>query len=355
MDRRRSDEPVRLADFVAKIFRLDAGPAEVAVAKGTTARPLVGADGQDDCAVLRMSGDQDLVVGSDYVRGPKFRLYEMGLLSLSDLGYYLVAANVSDVAAMGARPLGLLSVIRYPPDMSDDEFVEVLTGIKQATHDFRCPGIGGDIGGAERLFLSATALGVCRPGRALLRSGARPGDVLCVTGPTGIAGAAMAYFRSAVKIPEIECHREVLLRSWRRPVARVDEGIRLGESDLVTSCQDTSDGLKAAVHGLADASAVGFVVEEAKIPVAPQVRDVCRLLDLDLMATIMGDSVDFQLAFTITPEALPRLAGDGLAIHPIGVATRDRRVLLSGPGAVTSELPGKAWRHVPEPVVNETR
>ncbi|MCE7008591.1 thiamine-phosphate kinase [Kibdelosporangium philippinense] len=346
MRRRHSDEPTRLAEYIAKIFRLDTGTNEVEVAPGTSARTVFGADAQDDCAVVRMTGEQDLVVGTDYVRGPKFRLYEMGHLSLFDLGYYLVAANVSDVAAMGARPLGLLSVVRYPPDMPDDDFLQVLAGIRAAASDFRCPSIGGDIGSAERLFLSATALGVCPPGKALLRNGARPGDVLCLTGPTGTAGAAMAYLRSGLEHAEIEReHREVLLSSWQRPRAKVAEGALLGDSGVVTSCQDTSDGLKAAVHGIADASGVGFVIDQARIPVAAEVRAVCKFLGTDLMATVMGDSVDFQLVFTAPRDELSRL---GLEIHPIGVATRERSVVLAGAGARRSELPGAAWRHVDE-------
>src|SRR3712207_5858870 len=78
MTPRRSDEPTRLAEYIAKVFRLDTARSDVRTGPGATARTVVGADAQDDCAVLRMTGEQDLVVGSDYVRGPKFRLYQMG-------------------------------------------------------------------------------------------------------------------------------------------------------------------------------------------------------------------------------------------------------------------------------------
>jgi thiamine-monophosphate kinase len=344
----KSDEPTRLAEFVSTMFRLDT-KAVVRVSADAEAKVTHGADAQDDCAVVRMRGEQDLVVGSDYVRGPKFRLYELGLLSLFDLGYYLVAANVSDVAAMGARPLGLLSVVRYPPEMPDSEFVDVLSGIQEAARAFGCPSIGGDIGGAERLFLCATALGVCRSGRALMRSGAKPGDILCVTGPTGLAGAAMAYLRTGERVPEIERnHRQALLNSWRRPQARVRAGIRLGESGFVTSCQDTSDGLKAAILGIAEASGVGFLVDQDKIPIAAEVRAVCHNLGLDPLATVLGDSVDFELAFTVPADAVGHFD-----CYPIGEATGEPGVLLRARDGGLSELPGAAWRHAPEPVTDE--
>src|SRR5215475_3305814 len=257
-----SDEPTRLETVVAKIFAAQSQVAPLRVSDTATVQLLEGADGQDDCAVFRMSGEQDLVVGSDYVRGPKFRLYEFGLLDEYDLGYYLAAANLSDIAAMGASPIGLLSVVRYPPQMTDAEFASVLLGIKDACRNFGTSNIGGDIGGAERLILSAAALGVCRPGQSLLRRGAKPGDHLFLTGPTGIAGAAMQYLTSDVTLATIDAHfRGRLLAAWKRPQARVREGIYLGNSGLATSCQDTSDGLKAAIESLGDASGVGFRIE----------------------------------------------------------------------------------------------
>ena len=155
----------RLANIVARIFAGQSGNKSLSVqlSDETGADLTAGVDAQDDCAVFRLTGEQDLVVGSDYVRGPKFRLYEMGLLDDYDVGYYLIAANVSDIAAMGARPIGVVTVVRYPPDMSDDTFTSTLRGIRDACRHFSAPNVGGDIGGAERLILSATALGVvCR-------------------------------------------------------------------------------------------------------------------------------------------------------------------------------------------------
>ena len=316
-----------------------------------------GPEAQDDCAVFSFDGRQDLVVGSDYVRGPKFRLYEYGLLDEFDLGYYLIAANVSDVAAMGAHPIGVLTVIRYPASMDDEVFAKVLAGIRAACDEFNAPNVGGDIGGAERLILSATALGVCGPGRALTRHGAQPGDVLCLTGTTGMAGAAMQYYRSKTRSPEIdEKYHDTLLNSWRRPVARVDEGVILGQSGLATSCQDTSDGLKAAIESLAVASSVGFDVDESRIVVDPEVKAVCDLLGLDTMEAIMGDSVDFQLAFTVRPEGLSELqssfADADRILLPIGVATRNTGTAsLKRLDGRISALPGRAWRHAPDPAV----
>lgn len=350
---RLSDEPDRLATIVARLFAGQSGNHDVLLRNGSGSALRAGADAQDDCAVFALRGDQELVVGSDYVRGARFRLYEYGLLDNYDIGYYLVAANISDIAAMGARPIGMLTVIRYPATMTDAEFGTVLHGIRDACARFGAPNVGGDIGGADALILSGTALGVCLPGQALLRSGARPGDLLCVTGPTGIAGAAMSYFRTGRSSAEIDRkYRDTLLASWTRPQARVREGALMGDSRLVTSCLDTSDGLKAAVETIATASRVGITVDERLIEPTPEVAAVSDFLGVDPLPIVFGDSVDFELVFTLPPNNLDPLtdlfADQHLAFSVIGQVTTAQNVVLRRRNGSHVPLPGKTWRHAPE-------
>ncbi|QFU85873.1 thiamine-phosphate kinase [Amycolatopsis sp. YIM 10] len=347
-DREFSDEPTRLANTVVPLFRAQNAAFEQVSQPGRNRVDLLaGVEAQDDCAVFRFRGDHELVVGSDYVRGPKFRLYEMGHLDEYDLGYYLVAANLSDIAAMGARPIGLLSVVRYPPDMTDAVFRRVLEGIRDACAAWECPNVGGDIGGAERLILSASALGVCPAGGTLFRTGAKPGDAICLTAATGFAGAAMAYLRAADPHPLIEeTHLETMLAYWRRPVARIESGLALSASGVVTSCQDTSDGLKAALAGLAQAGAVGVEVQEKALQVPDAVSAVAAHLGLDPLSVVLGDSVDFELLFTAPEDQLGLLAGR-LDFHQVGVVTERRDVVLVREDGTRAELPGKAWRHTP--------
>lgn len=349
---RISDEPTRLSEIIRSVFSAQSKGWSTRLSDGQEAELTVGADGQDDCAVFRLNGRQDIVLGSDYVRGAKFMLYELGLLNEYDVGYYLAMANFSDIAAMGAQPIALLSVIRYPREMDDETFRTVVKGIDDACERVGAPNVGGDIGTAERLILSAAAVGVVEPGKALLRSGARPGDRLCVTGFTGVAGAAQKYF-SALKPAGAKVDAETedaLLTAWRRPVARVEEGRLLSTSGCVTSCQDTSDGLKATIESIATASDVGFVVDEALLPIAPAVAEVAALPGGPPLGDLLfGDSVDFQLVFTVRPTEMEKLtalcAEAGLTIHPIGHATEDTSVVLRRTSGDLGPLPGKAWRH----------
>ncbi|GAB3810425.1 thiamine-phosphate kinase [Micromonospora zhanjiangensis] len=344
-----ADEPTRVRQLVAAFLTGQSGSE---VGPGNPAITLaVGADRRDDCAVFDIGGSVSLVFGSDYVRGSKFRLYELGLLSDFDIGYYLVAANVSDVAAMGATPIGVCTVVRYPPDLTDERFRSVMAGIHQACTDFGTLNVGGDIGNAERLILSASAIGVCAPGKVLTRGGAKPGDVLCVTGPCGLLGAAVAYFpkreEKGWQLPE-ELEKR-LLGSWKRPVARVAEGRLLAAKPYATACQDTSDGLKATIEQIAEASGVGFDVTTGDVPLDETVAAVAEVMGVGRTALAMSASADFQLAFTVGEQDLDACRADflahGLDLYAIGRATDAGEVRAVGPDGSVGALPGVAWKH----------
>jgi thiamine-monophosphate kinase len=117
----------------------------------------------------------------------------------------------------------------------------------------------------------------------------------------------------------------------------------------VTSCQDTSDGLKAGVQSIAAASGVGFVVEESSLPVADIVAEVAELTGGAVTPTILGDSVDFQLLFTVGEENVPALskifADAGHQFFDIGQATAVKEVSLRRVSGAIEDLPGAAWRH----------
>ncbi|GAA3348921.1 thiamine-phosphate kinase [Amorphoplanes nipponensis] len=300
-----SDEPTRVDQLVQRFLRGQSG-AVLGDSSGLEARLVAGADARDDCAVYDLAGPVSLVVGSDYVRGSKFALYEHGLLSNFDIGYFLVAANLSDLAAMGALPIGVLTVVRYPRTLNDAAFLDIMAGINQACADAGTLNVGGDIGDAERIVLSGTAVGICAQGTALTRAGAQPGDVLCITGACGTAGSAVAYFPGLKPAgPRLTEELErTLLGAWRRPRPRIAEGRVLSNGRYATACQDTSDGLKATVEQLAAASSVGFDVDEAAIPVPPSVAAVAGILGVDPLSLAFSASADFQLAFTVPESAL---------------------------------------------------
>lgn len=350
-----SDEKDRIARFI----RTQEPDHAVTIDVGTgTVALILGAAEGDDAALFRLHGDIDLVATTDYVRGTKFALYELGHLTLYDLGYYLVVANLSDIAAMGATPIGVLAVIRYPPEMSDDEFAVIVRGITDAARDHGARNVGGDIGEAERLILSGTALGAVAQGSALTRSGAAAGNDLWLTGPIGVAGAAVIYFSSlrpagVLLPPKTE---DLLLEAWRRPAARLPVGLALSRDHLATSCQDVSDGLRATLEELGRASGVGFQVRLDDIPIGQGVTSVASLLNVDPYALAMSASVDFELAFTAPASRRPDVLTAAVRAHVdcrlIGVATQETALVAVDGSGRRRPLPGVPWRQQPGAVAD---
>ena len=209
-----------------------------------------------------------LVVTQDaLVEGVHFRAE---LLSRRDLGYRAAAVNLSDLAACGAEPLALILSLGLPPDVPIEEVLELYKGLNE-------PGVpvrGGDTTRSEQLFLSVTALG--RSDRVPGRFGARPGDVVVVTGPLGGAGAA---FREGRLV---------------RPPLRLDEGRRLAA--VGTAMLDLSDGIAPDAGHIAQRSGCRLVIELERVPLAPgaTVEDLGFGEDYELLATT-ADGLGFAV------------------------------------------------------------
>ncbi len=303
----------------------------------------------DDAAVIQISNQESLIVTSDFIRGPHFYLAELGYLSYFDLGYYLVIANLSDIAAMGALPLGITTIIRYADDVTDDQFSEIVRGIKSAADLNGVSIIGGDIGGYRATVLAATALGLAKTGKVLLRSSAQKGDLLCITGNIGTPITALLYFKEwkSDAFCFSEEDEQFLLKSWQRPTARLREGHLLAKVGI-HACQDISDGLKATIQQLSKASGVFFTVEASALPVHSTTRRLAEYARSDAVQIAMSASVDFELAFTATEDQIPVLRegfqelGTGFSV--VGQTNEMGRNLLKRADGSITEIPGTVWQ-----------
>jgi thiamine-monophosphate kinase len=311
---------------------------------------LVGVQSRDDAAVIRVTPDICLVISSDFVRGTGFYLFELGYLDHFDVGYYLVAANLSDIAAMGARPTGMTTVVRYGPSMTDEQFTQVFEGISSAANQFGITIVGGDIGGYSTDVFAGTAFGFAAPERILRRSGAKAGHLLCVTGTVGLPITAVVYFKRAksMGLKLSDSAEQRLLTSWRRPTPRVLEGRILSENKLGSSCQDVSDGLKAAIQEISVRSGITFTVDAERLPVHDITKTVADFLEISVPQLAMSASVDFELLFTIPATArdvCDRLFTEHeLTYTVIGETnlTGQNQMILNGK---TIPLPGTEWNH----------
>ncbi|TVP75866.1 MAG: thiamine-phosphate kinase [Gemmatimonadales bacterium] len=222
----------------------------------------VGA-GEDDAAVL---SDGRVVTCDLSLEGVHFSL---DWISPREAGARAVAASVSDLAAMGARPEGILAALVVPSRREDPDLdLQVMEGVRSAAARWDAPLLGGDLVRAprdeDRVALDITALG--RASRPLLRSGARPGDRLWVSGELGAAAAAVEAWQ------EGRGPGPALRQAFVDPVPRLELGRRLGVADGVRAALDLSDGLSTDAHRMAAASGVGLLLEAERIPVARGAR-----------------------------------------------------------------------------------
>jgi thiamine-monophosphate kinase len=339
----QSDEQKRLA-IIQRIFKAQ-------LSEKTPMRLVSGTEDVDDCAVYDLPGNFSLVVGMDFVRGTKFTLFQEGYLDYFDVGYYLVVANLSDIAAMGAIPTGLTTVIRYPETLEDVDFIQIVEGIQEAASVYKTPIVGGDIGSYDEVVLAATAFGITEQGRYFRRRGTVEGDVLCVTGTMGLPATALVYFTTAKKegFALSQEEEKVLINTWRRPVAHIAEGSILARRGVVHACQDISDGAKATIEQLGQASTIAFKIYENFFPVHPITAKVAAFLQVDPVALACSASVDFHLMLTISPDELDAaqkaLRDEGYELHAIGeaVSNAETSCFVRTDGS-ESIVPGTAWK-----------
>jgi len=193
---------------------------------------------------------------------------DLALVSLSDVGWKALTVAISDIAAMGGTPAHALVALGAPPGTDLDEIAE---GIGEAADHWCCPVVGGDLTSAFEVMVSVAVTGTLEGlAPAVLRSGARPGDALFVTGRLGASAAGLRLLRAGpVPVPGIgigESERAALELAHRRPRARLAEG-RAAREAGASAMMDISDGLGIDLDRLARASRVGFALDE--VPVAP--------------------------------------------------------------------------------------
>ena len=243
-----------------------------------------------------------------------------------DAGWKAVASAVSDLAAKGAAPRYLLVSLGLSPDMEFSDFQELVDGIGQSCIHHGASVIGGDLSKQSSPTATVTVIGSAQ--KVIPRNGARPGDILATTGLFGKTYAGL-HATLNKKTADME-----LLQSIRRPVARVVEGRLLSESGAVTASIDSSDGLAESIHLLAEASGVGFVVEN--LPLDGRAEQYCKSNGLDVFEAVFYGGEEYELVFTVKPgweNFLKQLfEGRGFKAYFIGRAVKEPGVWVRARG-----------------------
>jgi thiamine-monophosphate kinase len=295
--------------------------------------PWVSVGPGDDAAVLDLAGP--VVVSTDTLaEGPDFRLDWSGG---HDVGVKSAAQNFADVAAMGAEPRALLVSLAAPPSLAAAWAADLRAGLVEECGRAGAVLVGGDVSAAAEVVVTGTALGVLPPGVApVLRSGARPGDVVALAGTTGVSAAGLAVLRAG-RDPEPGWERVLALhRRPRPPYAAGPAAARAGATAMI----DTSDGLLRDVQRIAAASAVRVDLDPAALAPAPDVAAVAARLGADPAAWVLTGGEDHALLATFPPGTVPPET-----FRPVGrvlPADGDAPAVLVG-GTPWPGSPG--WRH----------
>ncbi|OPX80952.1 MAG: thiamine monophosphate kinase [Methanosaeta sp. PtaB.Bin087] len=303
---------------------------------------ILGISERDDCAMVE-DGENYLVWTTDMLhRRADFPEIATGW----QIGWMAAAVNLSDVAAMGALPTGLLSAAGIPPGTEVEYVEEIFAGMKDCARTFGTRVLGGDLDSCDELTLVGTALGRVERDRVLRRRGARPGDLLCTTGTLGGAGAGLRVALEAEgKGIGSDPGLVALTRRLLEPSPRMAEGRALALSGAATSMMDNSDGLVLSLYELAEASGVGFLLQEEMIPIDPLVALVAEDREdaLDLALTAGGD---FELVFTLRPDRIGD-AADACGLAVIGTVAEEGVILASAEG--TEELRPRGYDQMKRP------
>jgi thiamine-monophosphate kinase len=293
----------------------------------------------DDAALWQPSRSHRSAISTDMlVEGVDFT---RDVMSLGDIGWRAMAANVSDLAATGARPVLATVALGLPQGMQLEEILQLYRGIAESAARWKLAIAGGDLSRSAALTIAIAVVGEVRASNAKTRAGGRPGDVLATSGVLGAARAGLELTRHDVSIDS--ALKEEALQALRRPQARVAEGRFLAASRNVSALIDLSDGLAKDVWRLAAASRCGARLEA--IPVAEAARALAQARGEDPQRFALLGGEDFELLAAIRPRAYAHLAKRyaarfGRELKRVGLLHAEPHVVWNG-----ATLEGLGWDH----------
>jgi thiamine-monophosphate kinase len=300
----------------------------------------------DDAALIKTAGGRDLIACCDLmVEGVHFRT-EWTPPRL--LGRKALAANLSDVAAMGGVPKFAMTSIALPKWCSTDFVDELFEGILELANVSGVSIIGGDTSGSlDSLFIDVSLIGECLSGKAITRQGASIGDRIYVSGALGGSALGLSLLERGFRLDQShdsgDARRQAVLK-FLSPEPHSQLGRELGESGLASAMIDVSDGLSTDLWHILDESGVGAVIDADAIPIAECVTTIASEAEgIDPLTLALNGGEEYELLFTATASqttALVRLSDTlGIRLNEIGEIVSDKGLQLARNGSFESLSP----------------
>jgi thiamine-monophosphate kinase len=297
----------------------------------------------DDAAVISLGSRTEWVLSCDtFLQDVHFRLKTH---PPDSVGYKALARATSDLAAMGAKPRFFLLTLAIPSSRTGPWLDAFLRGMARASRELGFTIIGGDTTQSRTVFVNITVLGEIAPRRALTRSGARPGDIIYVSGKLGRAQLGLELvLRGHARNRQLRA----LVQPHAYPKIRIALGSWLAQHRIATSAMDLSDGLSTDLARLCSASKVGAKIYASKVPSVAIPPEAARKLtnrNLDPLRRALHGGEDYELLFTVSSRQTKTLsqAPGATALTAIGEITRDRQLILVAPDGKTKPLQSQGW------------
>jgi len=295
----------------------------------------------DDVSAVALGGEQVAVLKTDMLVDktdvPKG-------MSLWQAARKAIVMNVSDFAAKGVAPKAALVALGLPRRMLRRDTEEIAEGLNTGARQYGAYVVGGDTGEASDLVIAVSLFGTAKKKALMLRSGAKVGDIVAVTGFFGKSAAGLRLLLDDLAVSQEL--REVLVKAVFMPQARLKEGLALSGSRAVTASIDSSDGLAWSLHELARMSGVGFLINN--VPLAHEVKCFAEFNGLDAVELALYGGEEYELVVTVKPKrwvaAERAVEAAGGRLLPIGKVTRDKQLMLEVEGK-KCPIEARGWEH----------
>ncbi|MCQ2056227.1 MAG: thiamine-phosphate kinase [archaeon] len=290
---------------------------------------ILGVD--DDAAIVETN---DIVVCSDIVT---FERHMPETMTYEEFGWTAAAVNFSDLAAMGAEPIGLITSLALPPDLNESCLYDIVRGIDKCAKVCNAFIIGGDTKPGTGI-ISCTALGRMGNHRPMMRSGAKIGDIVAVTGSLGSPAAGFYAIKNKIKVA-----KDTVI-SLMAPTPHIKEGMALAKSGKVTSCIDLSDGLATAASIVCEQSHVGMEIIWEFLPEGCDVDVVSQQSGISKENMMLKWGGEYELMFTISKSDIEALQDCDVHFSVIGYVTGGENISILKDGSVLERYrAGQYW------------
>lgn len=295
----------------------------------------------DDVSAVDIGNEKLAVIKTDMLVGktdvpPSMNLWQAARKA--------VVMNISDLAAKGVKPIALLASIGIPRGFAKKDIEQIGKGLNAGAREYNAYVLGGDTNEASDLVISCTAFGIVEKRYLMKRSGAKPDDLVAVTGVFGKTSSGLKILLKGLTAPP-EMRKE-LVNAVLMPQARLKEGLALAQTHAVTASIDSSDGLAWSLHEISRASNVGFVIDN--LAVAREVEEFAKIHDFDPVELSLYGGEEYEIVVTLKPELWEKTKKAteqvGASLTKIGQVTEEKTLLLRTKEKIIP-IEARGWEH----------